>query len=225
MESVERKVERCVIVGAAPYRDVPFLASHLRDGDCIIAADGGARFAREAGLTPRLWIGDFDSSPPPAVSEGTVRVLPSRKDDTDVMAAVRWALDRGYRDFLFLCCSGGRLDHTLGNLSVLRYLLSHGATGVLQDEDQQVRLLSPGRYTFPPVKGAVFSLLPFGGDVLHVTLTDVGYPLRDGAFLCDFPLGISNTFTDLPAGIEFTDGYLLFILTYHPESAQPPADG
>lgn len=50
------------------------------------------------------------------------------------------ALDRGYRDFLLLGCTGGRLDHTLANIAVLLYLLRRGADALMADERNFLRL-------------------------------------------------------------------------------------
>lgn len=54
------------------------------------------------------------------------------------------ALERGYRDFLLLGCTGGRLDHMMGNLAVLLYIRRRGGSALLADENNRARLLAPG---------------------------------------------------------------------------------
>lgn len=53
-------------------------------------------------------------------------MLPCEKDDTDTVFAVKTMVQRGYDDFLLIGVIGARLDHTLGNVSILLYLDSLG---------------------------------------------------------------------------------------------------
>ena len=68
----------CFIIGAGPFYGLPVVPGR---GDFIIAADGGYRHCQEAGLTPNLLLGDFDSleTLPPAAK---VLRYPVDKDDT-----------------------------------------------------------------------------------------------------------------------------------------------
>lgn len=75
------------------------------DGDRILCADGGWKFAREAGVKPECVIGDFDSSEEP---EGeAIERHPVMKDDTDTMLCVKRALKGGELDFLIVGGFGG----------------------------------------------------------------------------------------------------------------------
>ena len=47
---------------------------------------------------------------------GEIVRLPAEKDDTDMVAALRLGLARGYRDFRLYGAAGGRIDHTIANL-------------------------------------------------------------------------------------------------------------
>ena len=117
-------MSRCVILSAGPVEDSERLRPLLKKDDWIIAADGGGRLAAALGVKPAGLVADFDSSAPPDTGGDTEIVrLPMEKDWTDTQAAAMLALDRGYRDFLLLGCTGGRLDHTLANIAVLLYLL------------------------------------------------------------------------------------------------------
>ena len=95
--------------------------------DCVIACDRGYLHARKMGIRPDLIIGDFDSAPFPDVSV-PVESYPARKDDTDTMLAVKHGLLKGFDRFVILGALGGRLDHTIANLSVLEYLKAHTPT-------------------------------------------------------------------------------------------------
>lgn len=207
-----KQMTRCVIVGASPFEDAVLLRHYLREGDHIVAADGGRHLLESMGLVPHAVIGDFDSSARPSCADVPVRLLPTHKDDTDVFAAAKEALDEGYRDFLLLGCLGGRLDHTVSNLFLLRYLHDHGANGMLVDERHEVHLLPAGTHTIPYRAGYYLSLLPYSGNAEGVSIDGAEYPLENATLDTAFPLGVSNGFLDNDVTVTLQKGYLLLIL-------------
>ena len=78
-------------------------------------------------------MGDFDSHDNPHLTVETI-VLPCEKDDTDTVYAVKEAVKRGFDDFLLIGVVGARLDHTLGNVSILLYLDSLEKRGCIIDD-------------------------------------------------------------------------------------------
>ena len=205
---------RCVILAAGKVETPELLRPLLRRDDWIVAADGGMRLAAALRVRPSLLVADFDSLDESSVPEGTaVCRLPVRKDSTDTLAAAVEGLHRGYRDFLLLGGTGGRLDHTLANLCVLLYLKKQGASAVLADERNRVEIWLPGSHRVEPVAGYKFSLIPFGGEVEGLTMINAAYPLQDARLTPDDPLGVSNEFTEVPVEISFSRGNLLFFLS------------
>ena len=59
-----------------------------------------------------------------------VEILPTHKDDTDMLAAIRKGLGLGYRQFQIYGGLGGRLDHTIANIQCLLFLHNRGAKGI-----------------------------------------------------------------------------------------------
>ena len=212
MEGMGKQMTRCVVVGASSFADAEYLKTYLRDTDHIVAADGGLHLLREMKVLPHEIIGDFDSASVPSDCNVAVTQLPIHKDDTDVFAAVKAALACGYRDFLLLGCLGGRLDHTVSNLFLLRYLLENGAHGMLVDEHHEVRLLTKGTHRIPCRRDCYFSLLPYGGNACGVSICDAEYPLENATLDTVFPLGVSNGFIGTDVTVTVNSGYLLCIL-------------
>ncbi len=212
MEGMGKQMKRCVIFGAAPFTDSDTLCSYLTDDDYYIAADGGQRLAQAMGVTVDHIIGDFDSSDrPQAMSHCTV--LPVQKDDTDVLAAVRDALHKGYREFVLLGCLGGRLDHTLANMAILSFLQRNDAVGCLVDEGHEVTLLGAGEHTVPPRPNHTVSFLPFGGPANGVTIRGAAYPTENLTLEPWFPIGVSNEFTEGPLNVSIENGQCFMILS------------
>ena len=121
----ERNIKRCVIVGGADIERYDRIRAHLRADDFYICCDSGSKHREALGIVPNLIVGDFDPHEDPHWDIETI-ALPREKDDTDTVFAVKEALKRGFQDFLLVGVIGGRLDHTLGNTSLLLMLDAQG---------------------------------------------------------------------------------------------------
>ena len=197
----------CYIVGAAPTEALP----SPREGDFLIAADRGYASLRAAGLAPDLIMGDFDSLG--FTPEGD-NVLPHSpiKDDTDLLLAIRWAMERGWRRFVIYGALGGkRLDQTVASFQTLRFLADHGAKGRLVGDGWNVALLQNAALRFPETASGWLSLFVSGEEARGVTLRGLKYELTDAALTCGMPLGVSNEFLGCEARIAVADG-ALFVL-------------
>jgi thiamine pyrophosphokinase len=106
-------MKNCMIVSGAPVAgQLP-----ITKDEYVIACDAGVGHAVKAGIKPDLLVGDFDTYKE-ALPEGIpVLTAPSEKDDTDTMMAVRYALEQGFERIRICAALGGRLDHSIGNLS------------------------------------------------------------------------------------------------------------
>ena len=211
MGNITRQREnRCVIIGAAPNPGP--IPPQLQPDDFVICADGGLDFALAWDICPQLAVGDYDSLQNPGLLAKTEHVtLPREKDDTDTMAAVKIGLERGFRRFLLLNCTGGRLDHTFANLTVLMYLQQHGATGLLRDGNCTAQVCGEGHIPLKQRKGDGLSLFPFGCPEVTVSGEGVFYPLRSLRLRADFPHGVSNEIVADSAWVEVEQGTVLMI--------------
>ena len=197
---------RCVIFCAGGFGG---LMEPLREGDFVIAADGGVKHVESLGIRPDIILGDFDSL---GYAPEGAEVYPVEKDDTDAMLAARRGLEKGCREFLFYgSLDGPRLDHTVANLQMLRFLADSGATGRLLGLRQQVTLLRNGKLTLPPRGTGDISLFAFGGEARGVTIKGLKYELEKGELTPSFPLGVSNSFVGKSAEISVDDGDILIV--------------
>ena len=201
---------RCVIVGGADIDNYEPVRMLLQDDDYFIFCDSGLSHISALGVKPHLIVGDFDSHPNPHMDVETI-ILPCEKDDTDTVFAVKEAVKRGFRDFLLLGVVGKRLDHSLGNISILYYLDSLGLHGMIADDYSHIELVSrepafvEDRYPF-------FSLLNLSGSAEGITIENAKYPLNDAKISCEYQYGVSNEV--LPgkmAKISVREGKLLLV--------------
>ena len=197
----------CYIIGAAPTTALP----SPREGDFLIAADKGFAALQEAGIAPDLILGDFDSLGYTPEGENVLPHSPI-KDDTDLLLAIRWAMERGWRRFVIYGALGGnRLDQTVASFQTLRFLADHGAKGRLVGDGWNVALLQNAALRFPSTASGWLSLFVSGEEARGVTLRGLKYELTDAALTCGMPLGVSNEFLGCEARIAVADG-ALFVL-------------
>lgn len=237
-EQTQEQIEEqpvCYIVGAGPCGRLDFFP---KKEDCVIAADGGLRYLKEAGIHADMVVGDFDTLGYEPAHENVVK-LQVMKDWTDTFVAMEKGRELGYETFVFYGCLGGKPEHTIANLQHLAWLTDRGMTGWLAGEDRIITMLKgPGALFFPPVadgaqrmeqarrKAAeegrdpetvqgtlgLVSVFAHTGKAKGVTLRGLKYPLKDAELTNTFPLGISNEFTGQAAEIRVTEGMLLIVL-------------
>lgn len=197
----------CYIVGAGDF----YGNITKCDGDMIIAADGGYDALTSRGYTPDLLIGDFDSITS-ALPEG-IRTLrhPKEKDETDMFLAYSEGARLGYTEFVMLGATGGRLDHTYANLSLLLYAKEKGHNVTAMDGHGIILCLKDEAISLAGEPGATFSVFAIGGEAHCVSIKGAKYEAEDVDLTPAFPLGVSNEFIDTDAQISVRDGALLVI--------------
>ena len=201
---------RCVILSAGPFRDPMILAGYLLPNDDIIAADGGWQLARQMGVKPSMLVADFDSLGVPAIEDNVAIVtLPMEKDVTDTAEALRLGYDGGYRSFLRLGCTGGRLDHLQAALAVAADYARRGCEITIADEQNEIHLLTPGSYVYPACPNEKISLFAFGGEVTGLFVEGLKYSVTNYTLSPYDPLCVSNEWVGEDACLSFKTGLLM----------------
>lgn len=153
-----------ILLGGELVR-TPLLDSQVA-GTRVIAADAGIAHAAALGLSPELWVGDFDSVPrdlPPERAATRRLAFPAEKDRTDGELAVAEALARGATSLVLAGAFGGpRADHAMLHLSLAIRLAEAGTEVLLTSGAQEGVPLLPGRHPFDYAEGTLFSVLGFG---------------------------------------------------------------
>ena len=208
--------------------DLPNLATArkiIRNDDFIIAADGGTRHALNLGLFPSIVIGDLDSLDSVnrrTLEENHVEIImyPQDKDETDLELALAYAIDAGYEEIRLIAALGGRLDQTLGNLSLLTdeslsaldVRADDGIEEVFFARNQAQTCTEPCRSIHGRI-GEIISLIPWGGDVKIARTKGLRWSLQNETLYAHKTRGISNEMTAEVAEIKIESGLLLIIHT------------
>ncbi len=165
--------EICIVAnGEFPTHPVPLAV--LREASFVVACDGAVTRVPQADVV----IGDGDSVPA-AFRDRLVQI--DEQEDNDLTKAVRYLLDsrlstldsrlsinselctlNSELSVAFLACTGKRIDHSLGNISLLmRYYRDMQVQGTMYTDDGY---FTPayGPQTFPSFPGQQVSIFNFG---------------------------------------------------------------
>ncbi len=209
----------CYIAGAGNAEMVSFCPQNK---DLVIAADGGFDLLDRLKIKPDFLIGDFDSiRDVPPISSFAIR-YPEEKDDTDMMLAIKFALERGCKTFVIYGGLGNRLDHTLANIQGLAYLSMQGAQGYLVGMGSVITAITNRSMALAARKSGILSVFSHNRNALGVTLSGLKYELRDAELTNDRPLGVSNQFIGKESIISVRDGTLIII--WQEENFSLPTD-
>lgn len=176
----------------------------------ILAADGGAQKAAEAGIMPDKIIGDFDSlSTRHAWPKEKLLRIP-RQDNTDLEKALDYLQDNHFTAVTIVGGTGGRWDFSIGNfLSVFPYLQQMDICFVA-DGWKIYPLIKPAQKTVRP--GTRVSLIPVS-PCQNVTLKGLKYPLENARLeLGRTGRTLSNLSVQTQISVHFTNGYLLLYI-------------
>lgn len=206
-------MKRCVVIGGADINNYDVIRNRLRDDDFFVCCDSGLRHREKLGIEASLIVGDFDSCENPRLPVETI-VLPCEKDDTDTVFAVKETLRRGFDDFLLIGVVGARLDHTLGNVSILLMLDSLGKTAAIVDDYSEMEIVS-NKTAHITCDFAFFSLLNISGVAKGISIKNAKYLLNDAEISCEYQYGVSNeVLPGTVAEVSVGEGRLLLVKVF-----------
>ena len=191
-------MSKFVILLGGPVTVYPRLLGQV-EGARVIAADGGIRHSAALGLTPELWVGDFDSTDGElALQYAEIPRLeyPAEKALTDGELALQKAIEEGATELVMVGALGGeRADHAWAHVVKALALAVEGRNTYLTSGAEEGYPLLPGRLTLDLPKASMFSVL--GLDRLEgLTIHNARYPL-DGYELA---FGSSRTISNVAEG-------------------------
>lgn len=209
-------MSRVIIVSGGKHPSLELFRSIYREGDFIIGADSGAEFLKREGIIPDLLLGDFDSIKEDTLLyfNGKTKVLKydAVKDFTDTEAAFEEAIKLHPDEIYFLGCTGSRLDHFIGNLSLLARALKLGISGYLMDDHNKIFFMDkPG--IIKKGFGSYISFQAFRESVKDFNLQGARYPLTGYELKLGDPRNVSNEFLEEEIEVSFKSGILMVFMT------------
>lgn len=206
---------KIVILSGGTPPSCELIKKELNDSSFLICADSGANCLFEYSIFPDYLIGDFDSISKEAMeffkqNNTTIERYPREKDSTDTQIALEKAISLGADEIVFLGCTGGRIDHTFGNLGLLKKCLDLKVNAYLTD-DKNIIFITGKPIEISGFAGECFSIQAFGSKVRNLTIRNAKYELFNYELCFGDPLTISNEFIGKGVNIEFDEGILLIM--------------
>ena len=182
----------------------------------IVCADNGYRMCKELGIVPDAIVGDMDSLQEDLGNiPESVELLrfPAKKNETDGELAMDILINRGYNRVNVYGADGGRLDHIIGNISLIYAALKKGCRAVLKTNLCDVYLVN-GYFEHTANIGETFSIVPYMGDVHIIKTEGLEYVVKDQVLKAGTTLGISNVATAETVVISIESGMALVFRTF-----------
>lgn len=178
----------------------------------VIACDKGYKYCKKSRIQPNLLIGDFDSLNSKIHGNFPIISLPKEKNDTDLMAAIKYAVNHNFNVINLYCALGGRLDHMLGNIQSGIYASKHGLAVNIYDNENEMHFLSKSNIVVSKKAGYSMSVLSLTDKCENVSIHGAKYCLNKAELINSEPIGISNEWID-DIKIEVDNGVLLVIMS------------
>ncbi len=197
----------CYVVGAGDCTKLDFVK---QDCDLIIAADAGYKHLTKAGIAPDIVIGDFDSLGDIPQGENIVKLNPI-KDITDMDAAVKIGIEKGYSEFHIYGACGGRIDHTIANIQLIASLAQKKIKAFIRDANTVITAVCCGSLEFDASFSGYVSVFSHSDKCDGVCLKGLKYPLENAVLTNNFPLGVSNEFVGCKSEIIIGHGTAIVV--------------
>ncbi len=205
--------KRALVVGNGEPPSRALFAACAREADLILCADGGANTAAEYGYVPDFIVGDLDSVRPESKAgvgaDHLVRV-DADHTGTDMQKVLGQAIELGLTEAVLVGFTGGRTDHTLWNLSLLKTFGDELQLRMV-DDYCDIRLVGKHIRLRAPL-GLKLSLCPLAGPVEGIETTGLRFPLREESLEPGIRDGISNEVVGEPVEIRVGQGDLLLVI-------------
>ncbi|MBE3086953.1 MAG: thiamine diphosphokinase [Bacteroidetes bacterium] len=209
--------KKIIIVSGGRFGDPIFFKKKIAEigASLIIVCDGGVRHLQKLGIKPDVIIGDMDSIEPAQLANYSaqgVQIIkyPANKDFTDTELALDYALNLKPTTIYIWGALGGRLDHTLANVFLLRKGKDVSIKTYLIDEYCEAFIVDK-EAVFVDAKGVTISLFAFSPKVEGLSLSGFVYPLQDAILSMGESRGVSNIINEADAKISVRVGNLLVI--------------
>jgi thiamine pyrophosphokinase len=185
----------------------------LHADDFMICADGGTRHAFALGLIPHVIIGDMDSLPggfQPSTFSGEFIKVSADKNETDLELALDHAFSLHPDEIIIIAALGGRLDQTLGNISLLTDS-RHSTFDIRLHDGVEEIFFCRKQVRVRGGSGDIVSLIPWGGEVQGVETENLKWPLKQETLYPYKTRGMSNEMLGEEASVKIKSGLLLVV--------------
>ncbi len=216
-EVLQKMSKKVIIISNGWLGDPAFFRKRAAamGGFLTICCDGAIRYLDRLNIQPDMIMGDMDSADAAGLkkfSAGGVKILKYRqdKDATDTQLALECALGVKPDAIEIWGALGGRIDHALANLFLLKLGEKAGIKTSLVDEYCEIFTVKK-EASLDDASGQTVSLFALSSRAEGVSLNGFKYSLDNEVLEMSSSRGISNVIVGSPATIHVNDGSLLVV--------------
>ncbi len=202
-----------LIVGNGERPSAELFAELMVGQPLLLCADGGANAVAEWGAVADIVVGDLDSVKDSLweklAPQHIVRV-DADNTGTDLQKVLRYARQIGVESATLTGVTGGRSDHLLWNLSLLKVFADDMALRIV-DDYCEIRLVRD-MLRFRAALGQKISLSPLGGAVRGIETRGLKFALHNEDLELGVRDGISNEVVENPVEVRVRAGDLLLVI-------------
>lgn len=179
--------------------------------DILICADKGYSYAQNLNLTPDYIVGDFDSLDfVPYEAE----LFPCDKNFSDTELATIKAISLGATEIDYYFCLGGRIDHELFNIGLLKLCFKNQIKGKIVDENQTIYYITEydKNTEFVAKNGCFVSIVPITQSVKFKSSIGLKYPLDNISVEIGQTITLSNVVAHENFSVSINSGEALVIV-------------
>ncbi|UEX89360.1 thiamine diphosphokinase [Staphylococcus ratti] len=193
-------------------RDIPNRLLEKKKNEDWVGVDRGTLNLLQAKIQPVFAVGDFDSVSNQErrwiEARMDIEKMPKEKDVTDLAYAIQKAIQMGYKKIKIYGATGGRLDHFMGAMQILKHRDFQNKKIQLIDKNNIIELLTVGAYTKRnKTQYDYISFIP-ATDEVTLSLEGFKYELSEKRLEQGSTLTISNEFVDKYAQINIHEGMI-----------------
>ena len=206
---------KALIIANGKIEDYNLLSSLVQENDFILCADGGINHLMQINIIPDLLVGDLDSVSQAGMeyiknNNIPVEKFPAMKDETDTDLGINYLIHKNYKEITIVGGIGSRIDHTIGNIFLLRRLNINGIKGCIINENNIIHLVEKDIKIFRKEEYFI-SVLPISLNGIEITTSGFLYPLSKEHIDFGSTRGISNELNEDIGTITIHKGEALVI--------------
>lgn len=206
----------CLIVAGGVKPKDETIKYYSEKCELIIGVDKGCNYLFESKVKPHYIVGDFDSSNleiiDKIVKEDVIKYqYQCEKNFTDSEEAFELANSKGAKKIVFLGATGGRFDHTLGNLGLLLKALKLGMLSEIVDDRNKMFLINKDTVIKRDDEYKYVSFLSYNSRVEEFSIKGAKYNLDKYTLEVGDSRTVSNEFITDEISLELSNGNVLVV--------------
>jgi len=217
---------RAIIFVNGNLSDLSRAKNIITKDDCLIAADGGVKHILKLGLTPKIIVGDMDSTPlllqkkltkicrEQACLFPTIIKYPTKKNKTDFKLVIDYVIEKKFKEIVIFGILGDRIDHLMANIFLLVKIQTENKSIKIKvvEGKKEIYILNKKIVVSGHI-GDELSIIPVSEKLEGIITDGLEYQLNNETLIFGSTRGISNILDKTLVKINVKEGIALIVFS------------